>query len=142
MLVLHFAVSYSFSVLVAVCTRSTVACIFGSILFWLVCWGINFGRHYAVALPDLLPGTSPMSPLLSFMADAGYWLMPKPADFVVVLEQALNVGQHFAAPSTWDVFTTVDRRGAFQPELAVASSLGFAAVTLAMSGRQLATTDY
>src|SRR5262249_44586523 len=36
---LHFAVVYSFSVLLAVCTRSTVACVFGTILFWLVCFG-------------------------------------------------------------------------------------------------------
>ena len=58
-LVLHFAAIYSFSVLLGVCTRSTVACIFGAVLFWLVCWGINLGRHYTLAMSTLAPGTPP-----------------------------------------------------------------------------------
>ena len=52
LLVLQFAVFYSFSVLLAVLTRSTVACVFGSVLFWLVAWGINYGSVMAVAAPD------------------------------------------------------------------------------------------
>jgi ABC-type transport system involved in multi-copper enzyme maturation permease subunit len=141
-LVLHFAVIYSFSVLIGVCTRSTVACIFGSILFWLVCWGINLGRHYTVALPDLMPGTAPMSPVTGFLAEAGYWMLPKPSDLVVLLEQTLQAGQHFSVPSSWEVYRVVDRTGAYLPELSLFSSLGFAAVMLLLSGRQLAATDY
>jgi len=38
LLLLQFAVLYSFSVLLAVTTRSTVACVFGSLLFWLLAW--------------------------------------------------------------------------------------------------------
>ena len=45
LLLLHFAIFFSFSLLLAVCTRSTVVCVFGSIAFWGVCWAINFGRH-------------------------------------------------------------------------------------------------
>ena len=44
LLLLQFAIFYSFSVLLAVITRSTVACVFGSLLFWLLAWGINYGR--------------------------------------------------------------------------------------------------
>ena len=43
LLLLQFAVFYSFSVLLAVVARSTVACVFGSVLFWLLSWGINYG---------------------------------------------------------------------------------------------------
>ena len=42
LLILQFAILYSFSVLLAVLTRSTVACVFGSVLFWLLAWGINY----------------------------------------------------------------------------------------------------
>ncbi len=141
-LILHFAVIYSFAVLLAVCTRSTVACIFGSVLFWLVCWGINMGRHYVVAMPDLAPGSPPLSGLTGFLSEAGYWLLPKPADLVVLLEQTVEAHKHFAVPSSWEVFRVVDRKGAYLPELSLFTSLGFAAAMLFISGRQLAQTDY
>jgi ABC-2 family transporter protein len=48
-LVIHFAVFFSFSCMLAVWTRSTVVCILGSLLFWFVCWGVNYGRHHALA---------------------------------------------------------------------------------------------
>jgi len=48
-LLLHFAVFYSFSAMLAVWTRSTVVCVFGTLLFWVLCWGMNFGRHAVVA---------------------------------------------------------------------------------------------
>ncbi len=41
LLLLQFAIFYSFSVLLGVITRSTVACVFGAVLFWLLAWGIN-----------------------------------------------------------------------------------------------------
>ena len=46
-----FAIFFSFSVLLAVCTRSTVACVIGSLLFWLLCWGMNYGRHLVAGRP-------------------------------------------------------------------------------------------
>ena len=47
LLLLEFAIFYSFSILLAVVTRSTVACVFGSVLFWLLAWGINYGSVMA-----------------------------------------------------------------------------------------------
>src|SRR5262249_52606940 len=41
LLVLHFAVIFTFSAVLAVWTRSTVATMFGSLVFWLVCWAMN-----------------------------------------------------------------------------------------------------
>src|SRR5262245_43225442 len=51
-LLLEFAVFYSFSVFLSVVTRSTVACVFGSLLFWLLAWGINFGSAMARGEPE------------------------------------------------------------------------------------------
>ena len=51
LLLLQFAVFFSFSLLLAVCSRSTVVCVSGSIAFWAVCWAINFGRHAVMASP-------------------------------------------------------------------------------------------
>jgi ABC-type transport system involved in multi-copper enzyme maturation permease subunit len=45
----HFAIFFSFSTLLAVWTRSTVTCVFGTILFWLLCWGMNYGHHAMLA---------------------------------------------------------------------------------------------
>lgn len=50
-LVLHFAVFFSFSCMLAVWTRSTIVAVVGSLLFWAVCWGMNYGRHSVLALP-------------------------------------------------------------------------------------------
>ena len=44
LLVLHFAMFFSVSAVLAVWTQSTVVCVFGSILFWGLAWSINFGR--------------------------------------------------------------------------------------------------
>ncbi len=141
-LVLHFATIYAFSVLLGVYTRSTAACIVGTVLFWLVCWGIGLGRHYALALPDLAPRAEPLSPLTTILAEVGYWVLPKPADLVVGLEQTLQIGQHFAGPSSWEMFEVVGRRGALVMELSLLTSLLSAAAMLALAGHQLKTTDY
>src|SRR5207248_1034875 len=45
LLLVHFAIFFSFSTLLATLSRSTVTCVFGSLLFWLLCWGMNYARH-------------------------------------------------------------------------------------------------
>jgi hypothetical protein len=139
LLLLHFAVVYSASVLLAVCTRSTTACVFGSILFWLVCWGMNYGRHALVTLPALDSGATPLPTALTGMAEAAYWLLPKPADLGIVLERALDAGNQLG---TVPAFEAVEKMGAFYPELSVLTSLLFAAGMLVVAARHLATLDY
>ncbi|MFO0879463.1 MAG: ABC transporter permease [Gemmataceae bacterium] len=51
MLVLHFAIFFSFSCMLAVWTRSAIVAVFGSLLFWAICWGMNYGRHASLATP-------------------------------------------------------------------------------------------
>ena len=85
LLLLQFAIFYSFSVLLAVITRSTVACVFGSVLFWLLAWGINYGIVMARSLPEtqyLPPGT--LGP-----GQVAYWIFPKPIDAGLILFNAL-----------------------------------------------------
>lgn len=134
LLLLHFAIFYSFSVFLAVCTRSTIACVLGSLLFWLVCWGMNFGRHAVVALAD--PETIPAS--ATWPVEIGYWVLPKPADMGFLLRNALHAESAFSMAD----FQAVQSQGAFHPELSILTSLLFAAVILAVAVRQFVTTDY
>src|ERR1700676_5466462 len=55
LLLMHFAVFFSVSLLLAVFTRSTVVCVFGSILFWCIAWGMNYGRHALALQSQLTP---------------------------------------------------------------------------------------
>jgi hypothetical protein len=135
LVVLHFAIFFSVSAMIAVCTRSTVACVIGSLLFWALCWGMNYGRHMVMGVPDLgqVPGS------LAWLVEGGYWLLPKPADLSLILFDALEAGHHFTKGLA---LRTVQERGDFHPELSVLSSLAFTAAMLYVAGRQFVTTDY
>jgi ABC-type transport system involved in multi-copper enzyme maturation permease subunit len=135
LLIVQFAVFFSFSTLLAVSTRSTAACVFGSIIFWLLCWGVNLGRHAVVLMPEFRD----MSALFRAVTDAAYWLLPKPADLGLVLQEMLH-----ADPSFGSLLKTraLEEAGAFRPGLSLLSSLGFAGGMLAVSARQLETTEY
>jgi hypothetical protein len=134
-LLIHFAIFFSFSVLLAVATRSTVACVFGSVVFWLLCWGMNYGRHALVGMPDLAETSSALGNLV----EIGYWILPKPADLGILLFNALEAGQHFGQLS---VFEAVQNRGAFLPEWSIITSLLFMICVLAVAARKFVTTDY
>jgi ABC-type transport system involved in multi-copper enzyme maturation permease subunit len=142
LLVFHFAVVYSFSALLAVLTRSTLACILGVVLFWIACLGINYGRHAVLALPVLAPEARPLSPLSSFAAEVGYWILPKPADMIVILEQAYQAGDHMTGLSHLPEFQYVLARERFDASLSLFTSLLFCLAMLAVAGRQLAEVDY
>lgn len=164
----HFAVIYGFSALLAVLTRNAIACVFGTILFWAICFGMNSGRHASIALPELAraqaaPAESPadgeqpvagseagsssardrtiadQSPALKGMLELGYWLLPKPADFGILLDRAVSGSEHMAAPESFQV---VAREGRFHPALSILSSLAFAAAMLAMAAREFGRMDY
>jgi len=134
-LLLHFAVFFSFSVLLEVLTRSTVACVFGSLLFWLVCVGMNLGRHTALTLPEL----ENLSPGFSFLVDAGYWVLPKPADMGVMLVDALQASREFPRP--FDI-PKLEAKGAWHPMGSLLASLAFAVVILFVAAREFVTQDY
>jgi ABC-type transport system involved in multi-copper enzyme maturation permease subunit len=134
LLVLHFAVFFSFSVLLAVSTRSAVVCAFGSVLFWLVCWGMNFGRHAALSL-------SGVEGLRSFgtASEVAYWMLPKPLDFHLILVQALQAGDLVHAAVKVDQLA---ERGAWSPELSVLASVLAGVVLLGLSAYEFVKADY
>jgi ABC-type transport system involved in multi-copper enzyme maturation permease subunit len=140
--VLHFAIIYSFSALMAVTTRSTVASVFGGVLFWLVCCGVNVGRYFALALPELAPKgpQSPqLSPVLQTVLNVGYWIMPKPLDLMMILDSAMGRSEHLR---TFPDLQQVQQMGLYMPELAVITSILSTAVVLVIAARQLAITEY
>lgn len=133
---LHFAVFFSFSCLLAVWTRSTVVCVFGSVLFWFVCWGMNYGRHAAlVHLADHAELTGGYLRAL----EVGYWALPRPAD----LGHLLSVGLGAATPwPVGGVFARVEELGAWSPVASTVGSAVFAAVMLGLSWYELTEAEH
>lgn len=132
MLVLNFAIFYSVSAFLAVVSRSTVVCVFGTLLFWLLCWTINYTHlRLLVSPPEGFAG--------SFLLDLAYWVLPKPMDLGGVFYDAMRASG-FASPVP--ELHAVQERGLSRPELSVLSSIGFAAVTLFLAVYEFKSTDY
>jgi ABC-2 family transporter protein len=135
LLLLHFSVFFSFSAMLAVATRNTVACVFGSVLFWLLCLAMNFGRHAVRSYPEL----NRMSAGAGWAVEAGYWLLPKPLDFHVILLDALHADASFGR--LVNVQTLTDA-GLWSPALSVSASLLSAAALLAVAAYDFLTAEY
>jgi hypothetical protein len=135
MLLIHFAVFFSFSALLAVVTRNAAACVIGTLFFWMVCWGLNYGRHAAA----LGFGGEALTPVGSWVLEAGYWLLPKPWDLNALVFRGIEADNFFGRLIELDRLAD---RGAFHPALSVLASLGFAVAALALAGYEFETTDY
>jgi ABC-type transport system involved in multi-copper enzyme maturation permease subunit len=133
LLLLQVAAVYSFSAFLGVLTGSTLACVIGSVLFWFMCFGMNYGRHMVFALESELPR---QHFLLRGLAEAGYWILPKPVDLGMMLHAAVEAGQ------TDKLLEKVVELGGFHPELAVLTSLAFIVGMVALAANQLASKDY
>ncbi len=133
LLVLQFAIFYSFSVLLAVLTRSTVACVFGSLLFWLLAWGVNYGF---VMARDM---SASLSPATVSLAKAAYWVSPKPIDAGLILFNALDAQAHFDKPL---VFRKLEASRDFSPRLSILSSFVITAFLLALAAYEFRALDY
>ncbi len=134
-LLLHFAVFFSFSAMLAVATRSTVVCVFGSVLFWLLCWGMNLGRHAALVVPEL----HGVSAFLSTTTEVGYWVLPKPLDFHLLLSDGIQPGGVFVRLVSTPRLV---EHGAWFPVASVLTSLAAALVLLAAAAYDFASADY
>ena len=135
-LLLNFVVFFSFSAMLAVTTRHTVACVFGSTVFWLLCWATNAGRHAFLSLPglDQMPSTAGQS------IDLVYWLLPKPLDAHILMFDLLK-GDPGAAQ--FDRSAT-DRGscGAWHPVASLVTTGLFAVVLLGITAHEFLTLDY
>lgn len=134
LLVVNFAVFYAVSALLAVCTRSTVVSVFGTLLFWLLCWAMNF-THHKLATTDV-PGQRAATGVL---VKAGYWTLPKPLDMGGIFFDAMKA-EDYASPVP--ELAAAKARGVYYPELAVLTSLAFAAAALAVAGYEFRQMDY
>jgi ABC-type transport system involved in multi-copper enzyme maturation permease subunit len=134
LLVVNFAMFYAFSAFLAVCTRSTVVAVFGTLLFWILCWVMNMTHHHVVGFD--VKGLSPVS---TFLVEAGYWTLPKPLDLSGIFFDALQA-HNYSAPVA--ELEAVKAKGAFHSELSVLSSLAFAVAILAIAAREFRNTDY
>lgn len=130
----HFAVFFSFSAFLAVVTHSTMTCMAGSILFWLTCWGVNYGRH---ALAGIRPEEA--TPAAGQLSELGYWLLPKPIDFGLMLGRALG---DTAADLPLIGLQALQAQDVFHPAGSLASSIAFAVVMLGLAVHELNHTDY
>lgn len=135
LLLLHFVLFFSFSAMLATATRSTIACVFGSILFWLLCWAMNFGRHALVLLPELQSAASG----LGHTVELGYWLLPKPLDCHLILLGGLQDDP--ALSSILDT-RTLSEHGAWQPLASLLASCACASVLLALAAYDFVTAEY
>ncbi len=134
LLVTNFAVFYAFSAFLAVCTRSTVVSVFGTLLFWLLCWAMNFTYLKLAAAP-----VEGITPFASFLVEAGYWVLPKPMDLSGVFFDMMDAG---AYSTPVPELAAAKQKGAFHPELSVLASLSFAAGVLAVAAYEFRTMDY
>jgi hypothetical protein len=131
LLLLHFTVFFSFSLMLAVLTRNAAACAFGAVLFWLLCWAMNFGRHAAVNALDL-PGAG-------WALEVGYWVLPKPLDFQIALTPSL--GRDPALEQLVDVRRLTDR-GLWAPAWSLLASAAWGLALLAVAAYDFGTVEY
>jgi ABC-type transport system involved in multi-copper enzyme maturation permease subunit len=137
LLVLQFAVLYSFSALLAVWTRNTVVCVVGSLLFWALCSCVNMSRLSAV-LETEGGQASAISPVVQEILEVGYWILPKPADLEAVSRQALHTEKHFRPLPELKALES-DRSSLV---LSALTSLLFSAALLGFAARRMAKVDY
>jgi ABC-type transport system involved in multi-copper enzyme maturation permease subunit len=134
LLVLNFAVFYAFSAFLAVCTRSTVVCVFGTLLFWVLCWAMNMTHHHLVGFE-----VKGVTPAASTLAEVGYWTLPKPLDMSGVFFDAMQAA-NYSTPVPQ--LSAVKAKGLFYPELSILASLLFAGGILAIAAYEFRKTDY
>ncbi len=142
LMVLHFAALYSFAVLLGVTTRSTMASALGTLLFWVACVCVNSARLAAVSLPEVAPQAQHLSPASRTLAEASYWALPKPLDYLILLEQALGAKAHMMTLSSLPEVAPVVNSSSFDPTLIVLSSLLGSLFLLILAGSQLARIEY
>lgn len=134
LLVVNFAVFYAFSAFLAVCTRSTVVAVFGTLLFWLLCWAMNFTHHRVVGFP-----VPELSQTAAVLIDVGYWTLPKPLDLSGIFFEAMKA--HDLSTEVPEL-RAVREKGEYYPGAAVVTSLLFAAGLLGLAAHEFRNMDY
>ena len=138
LLIFHFAQVFSFVVLAAVLFRSTMACVIAGVLFWLVCFAINYGRHHVVVFGE----SEGLSQATVYLAELGYWILPKPVDITILLERSMHLSDAKATLESQQPFARMIENGQFHPIASILTSCLFPVFALWAAAAQLANTDY
>lgn len=131
-LILQFAVFFAVSVLLAVLTRSTTACLVGTVAFWFLCSAVN--SH---AIEQMVEGTGGGWSAASWQV--GYWLLPKPLDLYVLFSRTLQADSYL---TTWPALQRFGSRADLTLEWSVLSSMFFAVGLWAISSVLLRRASY
>ncbi len=134
LLVVQFLAFYGMSALIAVSTRSTVAAMLGSVFFCLISWGMSFGRHLLVGIQ-----MEEASKGFGRAVEYGYWILPKPTYFSLMLHQALGVS---IDGLTAVGLNNVQEMGLYNPAAAIVTSLAAGLVLLGMAVYEFQHVDY
>ena len=133
-LLLHFTVFYAFSAMLAVWTRSTVVCVFGTLLFWALCWGMNYGRHATIAHDPRGISDGSRAAL-----EIGYWVLPKPGDLNVIFDDALDTeGFGAGVPE----FVRAREKGELHLMLSALASVLFAFAMFGVAAYEFRNAEY
>jgi ABC-type transport system involved in multi-copper enzyme maturation permease subunit len=130
-LLLHFAVFFSFSALLGVWTRSPLVTMLGALFFWFACWGVNFSHLAALARPASAGSWQ-------YVVGTGYWVLPKPADLNYFLQELVESASYFARVPALATL----KPDAISPAATLATSVLFIFAALAIAGRRLRLADY
>lgn len=132
---LQFAIFYSFSVMLAVITRNTVACAFGTLLFFAACIVMNTARHSLV----IHAGEQGYLAHVPLMVEAGYWFLPKPVDLVILLSSSLDAANYFQQMFEYHA---LHQRGGFSAVMSILASCLFMVASLWIGAVQFNDVDY
>lgn len=138
LLVVQFAVFFAFSAVLAASTRSAVVCVLGTVLFWAVCWGMNFG-HHALHATGAGPHGAAFAGSVQRWVALGYWLLPKPADASLLLYERLGALTLLTPP---EALANAMEVGGIDPWLSTAASMGFMVLALAAACLEFNLADY
>ncbi len=133
--VVSFAILFSFMTLLSVWTRSAVVSIVGTLLFWLMCAGVTQTRHEMI-FRDAPPSIG------RNVAETSYWVLPKTVDLVYLLHTLLSPTDGKVKLATDKMLDKLEKQNEFHPGLSVFCSLLFSAVVLGLAARRFATADY
>lgn len=153
-LMVNFTIFYGVSALLAVRTRNAILCVAGAALFWIVCLSVNTLRHSDVSAARPVGGEQPAAAAQSLamppnagswsttrtqLLEAFYWVLPKPADLVILLDRMILAERDVGLPSALrDAAAT----GRWSAGWSLLTSLSFATLVTAAAAWKFHYTDY
>ena len=133
-LLLHFTVFYAFCRDARGVDAEHGRVRLRTLLFWVLCWGMNFGRHATIANDP-----RGMSDGSRAALEIGYWVLPKPGDLNVIFDDALDTeGFGAGVPE----FVRAREKGELNLMLSALASLLFAFAMFGVAAHEFRNAEY